>query len=285
MRIIITETQLKRVLLYETKQEVITDEFLDKAKDIVTKLQNRGFSLDSACAMAGNIWAESQFDSSNEGDNGAYGLLQWLGDRKKALNSLAVHRKVDVSSEKLQLDFIKIELKDGYKIGGEFIPNLPEDIRDANEYEVDRFNSAMKSDTIPAKAYSFAIKSERCGDCGGTLGIRKQSAKRIHDYINGTYKKTNGNVKSTTSSTTKKEEKGSHSVGSTIYPKESEGYTNVRKDANRESDRVAKIMSPNKIGTITKIKTDDDGYQWYQVTLDKKVGGFTTGWVRSDAIK
>ena len=52
MRIIITETQLKKVLLYETKQEVITDEYLDKAKEIVTKLQNRGFGLDAACAMA-----------------------------------------------------------------------------------------------------------------------------------------------------------------------------------------------------------------------------------------
>jgi len=71
--------------LYETKQEVITDEYLDKAKSIVTKLQNRGFGLDDACAMAGNIWAESQFDSSAEGYNGAFGLLQWLGDRKKAL--------------------------------------------------------------------------------------------------------------------------------------------------------------------------------------------------------
>jgi hypothetical protein len=285
MRIIITETQLKKVLLYETKQEVVTDEYLDKAKDIVTKLQNRGFGLDAACAMAGNIWAESQFDSTNEGSNGAFGLLQWLGDRKKALNSLASHRGVDVNSEKLQLDFIKIELKDGYKVGGELIPNLPSGIKDSPKFEINQFNSAMKSDTTPAKAESFATKSERCGDCGGTINIRKQSAKRIHDYINGTYKKTNGNVKSTTSATTKKEEKGSHSVGSTVYPKESEGYANVRKDANRESDRVAKIMSPNKIGTITKIKTDDDGYQWYQVTLDKKVDGFTTGWVRSDAIK
>ena len=283
MRIIITETQLKRVLLYETKQQVITDEYLDKAKDIVTKLQNRGFSLDSACAMAGNIWAESQFDSSSEGSNGAFGLLQWLGDRKKALNSLAVHRKVDTTSEKLQLDFIKIELKDGYKIGGEFIPNLPKDIKDAHEYEIDQFNGAMKSDTIPAKAYSFAKKVERCGDCGGTLDIRKQSAKRISDYINGTYSKSS--TKSTPSSTTKKEVSGSHSVGSTVYPKESEGYANVRKDANRDSDRIVKVMTPNKIGKITKVKIDGDGNEWYQVTLDKKIDGFTTGWVRSDAIK
>jgi hypothetical protein len=286
MRIIITETQLKKVLLYETKQEVITDEFLDKAKSMVTKLQNRGFTIDAACAMAGNIWAESQFDSSIESSNGALGLLQWLGDRKKGLLSYAKHKESEWSSEKIQLDYIKIELLDGYKMtNGKQVPNLPSDIKSSDQYEVNQFNSAMKPDTIPQKAQKFAKLVERCGDCGGTIDIRKQSAKRIHDYINGTYKKTNGNVKSTTSATTKKEEKGSHSVGSTVYPKESEGYANVRKDANRESDRVAKIMSPNKIGTITKIKTDDDGYQWYQVTLDKKVDGFTTGWVRSDAIK
>ena len=279
MRIIITETQLKRVLLYETKQVVITDEFLDKAKDIVSKLQNRGFSLDSACAMAGNIWAESQFDPTEEGPNGAWGLLQWLSDRKKALNSLAVHRKVDISDEKLQLDFIKIELKDGYKINGEFIPNLTKDIKGAPEYEINNFNAAMKSDTIPAKAESFARKVERCVECNGSIPVRRQSAKRIYDYINGTYKKSS--TKSTPSSTTKKEVSGSHSVGSTVYPKESEGYANVRKETNRGSDRIAIVTSPNKIGEITEIKTVG-GYQWYKVTL---VDGFTTGWVRSDAIK
>lgn len=283
MRIIITETQLKRVLLYETKQSVITDEFLDKAKDIVSKLQNRGFSLDSACAMAGNIWAESQFDPTEKGPNGAWGLLQWTSDRKKALNSLAVHRKVPISEEQLQLDFIKIELKDGYKINGKFIPNLTKDIKGAPEYEINNFNAAMKSDTIPAKAESFARKVERCGDCYGSLPVRKESAKRINDYINGTYSKSS--TKSTPTSTTKKEVSGSHSVGSTVYPKESEGYANVRKDANRDSDRIAKVMTPNKIGKITKVKIDDYGNEWYQVTLDKKVDGFTTGWVRSDAIK
>ena len=210
MRIIITETQLKKVLLYETKQEVITDEYLDKAKEIVTKLQNRGFGLDAACAMSGNIWAESQFDSAAEGSNGAFGLLQWLGDRKKALKSLASHRGVEATSEKLQLDFIKIELKDGYKVGGELIPNLPSDIKSSPEYEINQFNSAMQSDTIPSKAQSFAKKVERCGDCGGTIDIRKQSAKRIHDYINGTYKKSSGTT------TKKTEENGSHSVGSTV---------------------------------------------------------------------
>lgn len=282
MRIIITETQLKKVLLYETKQEIITDEYLDKAKSTVSKLQTRGFNIDEACAMAGNIWAESQFDPAIESSNGAIGLLQWLGDRKKALKSYAEHKGSKWSSETIQLDYIKVELLDGYKMtNGKYIPNLPSDIKSSDQYEVNQFNSAMKADTIPQKAQKFAKLVERCGDCDGTIDIRKESAKRIHDYINGTYKKS-GN-KSTT--TTKKEETGSHSVGSTVYPKESEGYANVRKEANRESDRIVKVMSPNKIGKITKIKTDDEGYQWYQVTLDKKVDSFTTGWVRSDAVK
>ena len=66
MRIIITEAQLKRVLLNETKQEVITDEYLNKAVSIVKKLNSRGFNDDESCAMAGNMWAESQFDASIE---------------------------------------------------------------------------------------------------------------------------------------------------------------------------------------------------------------------------
>lgn len=284
MRIIITETQLKRVLLYETKQVVITDEYLDKAKSTVSKLQTRGFTIDAACAMAGNIWVESTFDASSESPNGAFGLLQWLGDRKKGLLSFAKHKESVWSSEKIQLDYIKIELLDGYKMtNGKQVPNLPADIKSSDQYEVNQFNSAMEADTIPQKAQKFAKLVERCGDCNGTIDIRKESAKRIHDYINGTYKKSGNNV--TTTVTTKKEVNGSHSVGSTVYPKESEGYANVRKDMNRDSDRIAKVMSPNKIGKITKVKIDGDGNEWYQVTLDKKVDGLTTGWVRSDAIK
>lgn len=284
MRIIITESQFNRFLLTETKQVVITDEKLGKAKSIVNKLVGRGFSIENASAMVGNMWAESSLDSSSKSPNGAIGLLQWLSDRKKALMSFVGHRGVDWTDENSQLDFIKSELINGYKLdSGKFIPNLPKDIKTSSNYEVNNFNHVVKSDTIREKAVTFAELVERCGECDGTIDIRKESAKKIHDYIVGKYKPT---VKKSNSVSDKKETKGSHSIGSVIYPKKvGDGYANVRQKPNRDSERIVKIVTPNKIGTISEIKTDDSGMKWYKVILDKKIEGQTTGWVRSDVIQ
>jgi hypothetical protein len=282
MRIIITENQLKRILLTETKQSVITDEYLDKAKSFVSKLTGKGFTLEQSCAMAGNVWAESKFDPAIKSSNGAIGFLQWLGDRKKALISYATHKESKWSDESIQINFIVIELKKGYKLSdGEFIPNLSKEIKNSNEYEMNNFNSAMKGDTIPQKARNFAVKVERCGDCDGTLSIRSQSAKRIYDFIQGTYN-TTGN-KSKTGEKTK--DKSSHSVGDVIYPKESDGYANIRKEPSTSSERIVKISSPNSIGTISKVETDDQKNKWFKVTLSKKVDNYSSGWVRSDVVK
>jgi hypothetical protein len=272
------------VLLNETKQEVITDEYLNKAVSLVKKLISKGFSKDQACAMAGNMWAESKFDSTIESSNGALGLIQWLGDRKKALMSFATHKESKWSNEDIQLDFLKLELVDGYKLSnGKHMPNLPKDIKSSDEYEVNNFNSAMKADTIQKKAVKFAELVERCGGCDGTIDIRKQSAKRIYDYIAGSYVPTN---KKETKPVEKKQSSSSNKVGTIVYPKKSgDGYVNVRVKANRDSDRIAKISSPSKVGKVTEEKTDGEGKKWYKVTLDKKVGEYTSGWVRSDMVE
>ena len=286
MRILITENQFKRLLLTETKQEIITDDFLDKASKIVKKLVSRGFNTEQSCAMAGNMWAESQFDATIESPNGAIGLMQWLGDRKKALKNYASHKESTWSSENTQLDFIKLELKDGYKLeNGEFIPNLPKDIKSSHKYEVNNFNSAMKGDTIQKKATSFAKLVERCGGCDGTIDIRKESAKRIYDYINGKYTPKNKTTKSGNKGSNTTSEKSSV-IGKTVSPKKSgDGYINVREKADRNSDRVVKIVSPNKIGKVSETKTDSEGKEWYKVTLSEKVSGYTSGWVRSDMVE
>jgi hypothetical protein len=275
MRIIITENQLKTILLTETKTIVVPDNQLDRAKSLVDKLKGKGFTLSQSAAMVGNMWIESGFDPDSESSNGAIGLMQWLGNRKSALKKYAEHKGTDWTSENTQLNFIKVELKDGYELSDGQV------IAKGGDYEVNQFDNAMKGDTIHKKAENFATMVERCGTCDGTLSNRKQSAKKIYDYINGDYKKTD----KTTTTTTDKKESGKYSVGSTIYPKVSEGYVNVRKEASRNSDRIVKIESPNKIGKITKITTDSNGYDWYKVTLDKSVDGYTSGWIRSDAVK
>ena len=59
MRIIVTESQFKRVLLVETKTEVLPDDKLGRAKSLLKKLMGRGFNLGESSAMVGNMWFRS----------------------------------------------------------------------------------------------------------------------------------------------------------------------------------------------------------------------------------
>ena len=269
MRIIVTESQFKRVLLVETKTEVLPDDRLGRAKSLVKKLMSRGFNLEESSAMVGNMWIESGFDPTITSGNGAIGLMQWLNEpRKSALISFALHLGTSWTDEETQLDFIKVELQDGYELSNGKI------IGKGGDYEVSQFNSAMGGDTIRKKAENFAKQVERCGGCDGTINNRKESAKKLYDYIKGTYK-----PKET------KEIKKSNPSYSVVCPKkDGDGYVNVREKADRDSERIAKITSPSKVGKVSEEIIDSDGNKWYKVTLDKKVDNYTVGWVRSDVV-
>lgn len=271
MRILISESQFKKILLVETNTIVVPDDKLTRAKDLVNKLKSRGFTLSQASSMVGNMWIESGFNPSAESGNGAIGLMQWLNEpRKKALISFSKHLGSNWTDEETQLDFIKLELMDGYKLDNGKV------IGKGGDYEVSQFNKAMEGDTIRKKAENFALKVERCGNCDGTIDNRKESAKKIYDYVVGTYKPKN------VSNVTNKENKNSK-IGKIVYPKKDD-YINVREDMDRNSNRITKIYSPDKIGKVTQEKIDSDGNKWFKVLLDKKVDGYTSGWVRSDMI-
>ncbi len=282
MRILITENQFKRLLLTENKQETITDEYLSKASKIVKKMINKGFTKQESCAIAGNMWSESQFDSSIKSSNGALGLIQWLGGRKKALIAYAKHIESTWSDEDTQIDFMKIELKNSYKLSnGDYIPGIPKELKNESWNETTQFKKAMKGETVQQKAEGFATKVERCDDCGGSIPVRKSSAKRIYDFINGDYQPEDKKSKTGEKKTT-----NDSMVGKTVSPKKSgDGYVNVREKADRDSARVVKIDSPNKIGKVTETKTDSEGKKWYKVTLSSPVSGYTSGWVRSDMVE
>ena len=136
MRIIITENQLKTILLTETKTIVVPDNQLDRAKSLVDKLKGKGFTLSQSAAMVGNMWIESGFDPDSESSNGAIGLMQWLGNRKSALKKYAEHKGTDWTSENTQLNFIKVELKDGYEL---YVSRTMKPLKDADlDNEIDK---------------------------------------------------------------------------------------------------------------------------------------------------
>ncbi len=103
-------------------------------------LVKRGFSNDEAAAITGNIYAESAFNSKAVNPSSkAFGLMQWLGDRKRKLHS----KYGDNPTTENQLDYIAWELQGG------------------NKYESNQFAKAMRGKTLEEKTYGFAKHVER----------------------------------------------------------------------------------------------------------------------------
>lgn len=90
----------------------------DPAQRIVAGLVARGIPETAAIGIAGNLGAESRFDSGiNEispvvrGSRGGFGLAQWTGPRRRALEAFAASRGVPVDNEDMQLDFLVGEMR------------------------------------------------------------------------------------------------------------------------------------------------------------------------------
>ena len=150
-----------------------------------------GFSKIEAAAIVGNMWAESTFDPT-EGTldgNGAFGLIQWRSDRKKALKQYVKLLGKSEADTQTQIWFLKVELKSGYtskQSGGKLIPGLPEGIVNSPNYEKNMFNAAMSyGPTVQDKALGFAVKSERMGESELALSkkSRIESAQTIYDNL------------------------------------------------------------------------------------------------------
>lgn len=150
----------------------LTGEWLTKGVSLARQLMSRGFSDIEAAAIVGNMWAESTFKPSAKNSIGAFGLLQWLGDRKKELKRFAKSKGSTPHDLNTQLDFIKYELKDAYN--GEYA------------YEQHMFNKAMNSGKdVMSKAAGFAKFSERpaAAELNASIQSRKIAAKNVYDTL------------------------------------------------------------------------------------------------------
>lgn len=74
-------------------------------------LSEKGFNDLAIAGIMGNIQQESNFDTTaTNSSSGAYGLFQWFGIRKTALQNYAKKNNSDVSNINTQLDFFWEEL-------------------------------------------------------------------------------------------------------------------------------------------------------------------------------
>ena len=80
-------------------------------KKIIDYFVNKGLSKEQAAGLAGNFHAESGFNPTIVGDNGAaFGLAQWRDDRLIDLKNYAKANKLDPNNINTQLSFAWQEL-------------------------------------------------------------------------------------------------------------------------------------------------------------------------------
>jgi hypothetical protein len=133
------------------------------SKELYIEIKNITKLNDFAVAgIMGNLFRESNFKpqayNSLGGGCGAYGLIQWRGDRLKKLNELANSSKSTIDDYKVQLNFLNSELKNTWKY---------------TLAELKKVTSAEDAAKIFSKTYE-----------GGNLG---QVGFNLNDVLNGTY--------------------------------------------------------------------------------------------------
>lgn len=154
---------------------------------IYEKLKAAGFSHAGACAMLGNMEAESSLKADNlqnsfekklgfvdrqyteavdkgayknfTSDGAGYGLCQWTyGPRKRNLLSFAKSKGVSIGDESMQVEFALRELKEEYPGLWSFLC-CTEDIYTATERICEEFERPAVNNVDTR--YSFALKWDR----------------------------------------------------------------------------------------------------------------------------
>jgi hypothetical protein len=242
------------------------------AANIANKLIQRGFNVAEAAVIVGNMWAESTLNPFALNSIGAFGLLQWLGPRKKELKKFAKNKGRKETDLNTQLDFIKYELKDRYN--GTY------------SYEANMFNKAMTfGKTLSDKAEGFARFSERPGksELTTSLTARRTAAHDIYAHLKDAQSKI---VKKPIISPVVK--------GQTLYPlKTNTDPVNIRHMPTVNNGWInnieASVPYPVPIGTLDFSQKGADGYIWYHVKTSSDVKKHFSdapyyGWVRSDVV-
>jgi len=196
--------------------DLLTTTNINKGLSLATALIKRGFAKEHAAAIIGNVWAESAFNHTAVGSGGDFGLMQWLGPRKKALKQFADKQKSSAMNLTTQLDFIKYELLDKYD--GEYA------------YETNQFRKAMSyGDSILDKAEGFARYVERPQPAAlkQSLPTRRIIAQQIYDLL-----------------TPKKKSTQATPYKAVTYTSDNPPYTDLLK--NPRAERIASVIKQSQ---------------------------------------
>lgn len=121
-------------------------------KKIIDYFVNKGLSKEQAAGLAGNFHAESGFNPTIVGDNGAaFGLAQWRDKRLDQLKSFAKNNKLDPNNINTQLNFAWHELNTSENAALKKLLKT-KTVEEASEVVLADFERANKKNRIRDKA-------------------------------------------------------------------------------------------------------------------------------------
>lgn len=136
----------------------------------------KGFSLEQAAGIVGNVYAESSFNPTAENSIGAYGLMQWLGGRRSNLEALAARTNRDKGDVIVQLEHAWTELNtDESATLVHFASNMNMTIDEATQAWMDKFERPSQ----PEKDASIASRLSAANEAYSKFNGKIDSGKGI----------------------------------------------------------------------------------------------------------
>lgn len=137
----------------------------DNPMKAMNYLISHGLTKEQAAGIVGNLMVESYDSLKTDAQNGdAYGIAQWLGGRRDALEAMAKSKNKPVDDLGLQLDYLWSELTGSEKAS---------------------LADLKTKSTTDAAAQSFFDKFERAGD--SSLPKRQSNAAKVLKIFLGEY--------------------------------------------------------------------------------------------------
>lgn len=131
---------------------------IDVQADLWRFLITAGLSEVQVAGILGNLYQESRLDPTASNPSGAYGLAQWVGPRRTALEKYAQARKAPVSSWQVQAEFLVYELTGIAPLGVD-TSGVPGAKSNARAYD-----DLIKRTLVDEAAASWALLFERYDD-------------------------------------------------------------------------------------------------------------------------
>ena len=134
-------------------------------------LLDKGLNAVQVSAIIGNMVQESGVSpTSINASSGAFGLCQWLGSRKTALQQLSTIRGVPMTDITVQLDYLWSELTCAVTGGW-------------NQSEWETFQGYSEAGQLSAAVELFARRFERAGEGEINMDRRLTEAQRVYDSL------------------------------------------------------------------------------------------------------